>query len=269
MKRINATKINNYDNNIGSPWERNHINLDSIISNNQWLDPFYETLIDRILDVIGKRHISNIDKNINQIIDNINLYTSKNNINIIFNSNSSELNSKIYYENNKWTVELYFNNTHNIKNAIHLLLHEISHIITIKSSNFKLKMKLINSHNVDINNIKHLKEELDYFLSPNEAANWAFTISLSMYEHKYNPQHLYTKIKEEIIFKNVKLNSKLYKDLDITLKPFYHVIFYTYQLKNLNIKKTNYKSYRNKLNHFVKLINKYTKRLELIIGKSS
>jgi hypothetical protein len=213
-----------------------------------------ESLIDKFFDFLQTDLIFN-ESNIDNIIDKINLFCEKNNIKMFY-TESNILHAKIINNN----IYIYYPKNTKNKDLIYLILHEISHYITNKSSNKKL-LKFIkdpNNSNINILDSKMLNKELEYILSPGELSNWAFTLSLHIFESKFkSTSELYKLIKEDLI-KN-KWPNKFYYSLNNGIKSLYNIQLYIYQLKQL--KDLKRKSHQYRFMSLIKLIDKYVKRL--------
>lgn len=81
-----------------------------------------------------------------------------------------------------------------------------------------------NNSNINILDSKMLNKELEYILSLGELSNWAFTLSLYIFESEYkSASELYKLIKEDLI-KN-KWPNNFYYSLTDGIKPIYIYIY--------------------------------------------
>lgn len=217
-----------------------------------------ETLIDNFFNILDRDLIYQ-EKDLENILSKIESFANQNNINIEFHE-GNDYNGKII---NKNTLVIIYPENYNNKSLIYLILHELSHYITNKSSNDKLKKFLKDPGKgfLNINNTERLKKELEYFLSPAEVSNWAFTLSLYIYEENLSASQLYKQIKDDII-RNVDFTkSQYYIELNEGLKPLYHLILYVNQLKILGLNRKERMKYRNRLMDLIRILDKYVKRL--------
>jgi len=224
-------------------------------------DIFYETLIEKFLDIIP------FTKNTDNIITKIINFCENNNLKIqLIQKNVSEVEGEIIND----TIFIYYPSNTTDKELIYTILHELSHFITNKSSNNKIK-EFLNKPNhggVNINNPNSLKQELDYILMPGEAANWAFTLSLRIFDEiKINPSDLYKTVKRDFQKTENFIESPYYQSLPNSIKPYYNIIAYVLQLKKFN--KRLSQKYMTRLNKFVNLTSKYYKRLVQHFGLKS
>ncbi len=226
-----------------------------------------ETLIDHFFKIFNSNLIYN-KANKQSLEDQLFNFCKTNNINLKINIDNLQEPSGIISNN---TIYITIKDTTKEKEFIYLFLHELSHFITNKFSNNKLKqfIKEPLKHNVNINSIDHICKELDYFLSPAEISNWAFTLSLSIYEEKYKSvSELYKLIKDDLHNTKLLFNTKLYNSLSNNIKPLYHLVFYVFQLKQLNTDKYKRKKYKTRLISLIELLDKYVKRLYKLFGKN-
>lgn len=217
-----------------------------------------ETLIDNFFNILDRDLIYQ-EENLENILNKIRSFAKQNNINIEFHEGAN-YDGKII---NKNTLIIIYPKNYNNKDLIYLILHELSHYITNKSSDYKLRKYLKDPGKglLNINNIERLKKELEYFLSPAEISNWAFTLSLYIYEENLSASQLYKQIKDDII-RNVDFTkSQYYRNLNDGLKPLYHLILYVNQLKVLGLNRKERLKYRNRLMDLIRILDKYVKRL--------
>lgn len=241
--------------------------IEELYPKEETYDIFYETLMNKFLDFLDTDILPNED-NSDKIIDLIIEFCEKNNLKVQL-INSSQLN-QIEGRLNNNTVEIFYPDNVSIKDLIFVILHEISHYITNSSSNDKVKKFLSepNKYGVDINDFHSLKKELDYILMPAESANWAFTLSLRIFDElKINPSDLYRDIKMDFSnYSNDFTKSSYYRKLPDPVKPYYQIIAYCLKLKEIN--KQSSRKYMTRLSKFVNLTSKYYKRLAKKFGKS-
>ncbi|MCF8354377.1 MAG: hypothetical protein K9H48_07980 [Melioribacteraceae bacterium] len=240
--------------------------IEELYPKEETYDIFYETLMNKFLDFLDTDILPNED-NSDKIIDLIIEFCEKNNLStrLINNNRLNQVEGRLNHN----TIEVFYPDNVSSKELIFVILHEISHFITNKSSNDKVKKFLSepNKCGVDINDFYSLKKELDYILMPAESANWAFTLSLRIFDElKINPNDLYKSIK--IDFSNYSNNftkSFYYRKLPDPVKPYYQIIAYCLKLKEIN--KQSSRKYMTRLSKFVSLTSKYHKRLIQKFGK--
>lgn len=223
--------------------------------------PIYETLVDKFLNILDQDLIYHDSKQ-DQILNKIEEFCERNNLRIrIQQSNilSAQLRNDI--------IDIQMPPNTSNKELVYIILHELSHYITNKSSSNKL-LKFIKEpqkNNVDINNKDSLIHELDYFLNPSELANWAFTLSLYVYEFSNKtPSQLYEEINLNSSGLKNPQDSSYYASMPNQLRVLYHLIFYVNKLKSLG--ERSQKEYRRRLIQFIKLLDKYVKRLRKKLG---
>lgn len=217
-----------------------------------------ETLIDNFFNILDRDLIYQ-EKDLENILSKIESFANQNNINIEFHEGNGYDGEIV----NKNTLVIIYPENYNNKSLIYLILHELSHYITNRSSNDKLKKFLKDPGEgiFSIDDLERLKKELEYFLSPAGISNWAFTLSLYIYEKNLSASQLYKQIKDDII-RNVDFTkSQYYRNLNEGLKPLYHLILYVNQLKILGLNRKERMKYRNRLMDLIRILDKYVKRL--------
>ena len=236
------------------------------IHNTEWV--ITETLIDHFYHFLEKDLLVSND-NLDEVTAKIMKFVEKNNIKLHLEEKPVNDISG-YYNLQKNLIHIIHppEKYLNIKNLLLVILHELSHYITHKSSSKRL-IKFIVHPNPQLNlvNIKDVINELDYLLTPNESANWAFSLAIELFQN--NNINL-NKIYDDII-KDIKLNnlnprtldiSNHYKNLTYFTQSIYKIIFlieWLYAKPNLDVHIIRgYELYLKKL---FKLTNKYLKRL--------
>jgi len=224
-----------------------------------------ETLIDHFFKIFGSNLIYT-EKNKDVLIDKIHNFCQKNGIHIdITQDDTQPTHGRL--EGN--VICISFTSNTKEKEIIYITLHELSHYITNYSSSNKLKQFITEplKYDINIHNLYHMKQELNYFLSPAEISNWAFTLSLSMFEEKYKSASMFYKLVKdavyEVKFENINniFSTKFYKNLSEDLRPLYHLVVYVRQLKELKLEHRQRLKYQNKLMSLIKILDKYVKRL--------
>lgn len=235
---------------------------------------FQETLIDHFVKILGNKLIYD-DIYLDDIIEKINIFCKQNGIELYFiqNNRIPKISGDLINDN---IIEIRVPIKYSNKDLIFTILHEISHYITNTSSNNKLKQFISDPNNfmVNIYDITSLKREINYFMSPAELANWAFTLALHIYSFtNLSAIDLYGIIRNDIsrLTSDNKhmFKSDYYNNLPNELKSFYHIIFYIFQLHNLNVKRESWLKEKNRLISFINLIDKYVKRLKKLFGNKS
>lgn len=221
-----------------------------------------ETLIERFFDEFEKDLLY---RNEDDFFDKLNSYLNKEGLDISF-SESNKLHAHI--SNNTLYVDIPDNL--DMRELAYMILHELSHYITNKSSNGKLKEYLNNPNysDVDLKNIREVERELKYFLTPGELANWAFTLSLYFYEESDNTANdLYRRLKISIGENLFDFqNNSDYRRIPDNLKVFYHIVNYLKVYIHLSNNKKQKNEFKNMMMKLVHLIDKYVKRLKKIFG---
>ena len=232
-----------------------------------------ETLIDHFFKIFDKKLIYK-DENFEFIFGKAKEFLTRNNMDLKISIDDSLKNVEGIVIKN--TILITSPSNPSNKEFIYTVLHELSHCITNKSSNNKLKLFLSSPLDcqININNITHLKKELDYMLSPIEMSNWAFTFSLIFYEHQISSVNdFYESIK--LYFNDPKnqsndfLNTSYLKKLPVELYPLYplyYIFLYIHQLKVLGVTNPERRKYNNRLVKLIKLLDKYVKRLNLLFN---
>lgn len=217
-----------------------------------------ETLIERFFDEFEKDLLY---RNEDDFFDKLNSYLNKEGLSISFRE-SNKLDAYI----SKKTLYIGIPNNPNIRDLAYVILHELSHYITNKSSNGKLKEYLNepNYNDVDLRNIREVEKELKYFLTPGELANWAFTLSIYFYEESDNTANdLYRRLKISIGENLFDFqNNSDYRKIPDNLKIFYHIVNYLKIYNKFSNNKNQKREFKNMMMKLVHLIDKYVKRLK-------
>ena len=241
----------------------------TILSNTEYLI-LNETLIDHFFKIFDSRLIYQ-EKNVETVLDLIYSFCQKNNIVVHIKQDDNQQLHGFISQDGKDIYIITPTNVNN-KDLVYVVLHELSHFIASKASKNKLH-KFIKSpltHDVNIMNVDDIQTELDYFLSPAELANWAFTLSLSLFEEKHKSASEFYKlvkdnVQQEFKSENVTVqlifSTKFYKSLPENLKVMYNLVVYVRQLKELKIEHRKRLKYQKKLMLFINILNKYVKRL--------
>ena len=233
-----------------------------------------ETLIDHFFKIFNTQLIYT-EKNKDVLINKLHDFLSKNGLDILIDEdNSQPINGRL--EGN--TIHVNFPKGTTEKEIVYVILHELSHYITNTASSDKLKKFIIEplKTGVNINNVFDIQKELNYFLSPAELSNWAFTLSIALFEENYKSAKEFHKIVKEQI-KNIDsidlspelFKTKIYNSINAQdLKALYHLIIYVHQLKILKLERQQRIKYYHKLMSLIKILDKYVKRLNRLFKKS-
>jgi hypothetical protein len=221
-----------------------------------------ETLIDKFFKILEKD-----SNNISDVIDKIHNYATQNRITIDINIDNTIPEIVGHYNLNRDIIYVRYNEKISEKLILLILLHELSHYITHKSAPGRL-IKFIKEppQQLKLDNLNDTIREIEYLLSPNELANWAFSLALEIFQDgTISLNDLINNIQ-----KNIKQqNLKYYDSLNYFTQTLFKIHLIMFSLKYI-LKIDNYihRGYEIKLNKLLKLIDKYIKRLCKLFGTS-